>query len=155
MAPRFSANRTVREYTAQYYLLAAAAYRERAVDKGAVGGQVVDWQHALEQKWAMLHLGKVAVETDGEQFVCEVQIYLVDPDPKAVRVKLYADGVNDGAPVRQEMTLVRQLAGPAHDYVYGARVPAARAATDYTARVIPFWSGVAVPLEAARILWQR
>ena len=28
-------------------------------------------------------------------------------------------------------------------------------ATDYTARVIPHYSGVAVPLEAAHILWQR
>jgi starch phosphorylase len=40
-------------------------------------------------------------------------------------------------------------------YVYTAEVPAARPATDYTARVIPHRSGVAVPLEAVRILWQR
>ena len=37
LTPRFSANRTVREYTEQHYLPAAAAYRERAADKGAVG----------------------------------------------------------------------------------------------------------------------
>ena len=30
-----------------------------------------------------------------------------------------------------------------------------RPARDYTARVIPQRSGVAVPLESARILWQR
>ena len=29
------------------------------------------------------------------------------------------------------------------------------ASTDYTARVIPHYSGVAVPLEAAHILWQQ
>ena len=52
LTPRFSANRTVREYTEQHYLPAAAAYLERAADKGAVGRQVVDWQHTLEQKWA-------------------------------------------------------------------------------------------------------
>ena len=103
----------------------------------------------------MLDLGKITLGTDGEQFVCEVQIYLNDPDPKAVRVKLYADGAKNGAPVRQEMTLVQQLAGPAHDYVYSARVPVVRPATDYEARVIPFYSGVGVPLEAARILWQQ
>jgi hypothetical protein len=33
-------------------------------------------------------------------------------------------------------------------------VPAARAITNYTARVIPHCSGVTVPLEAAQILWQ-
>ena len=39
LTPRFSANRTVREYTEQHYLPAAAAYRTRAADKGAVGRQ--------------------------------------------------------------------------------------------------------------------
>jgi starch phosphorylase len=37
LTPRFSANRTVREYTEQHYLPAAAAYRERAADQGALG----------------------------------------------------------------------------------------------------------------------
>ena len=46
LTPRFSANRTVREYTEQHYLPAAAAYRERAADNGAVGSQVVNWQHS-------------------------------------------------------------------------------------------------------------
>jgi len=40
-------------------------------------------------------------------------------------------------------------------YVYRASVPNARPATDYTARVIPQRSGVAVPLEYGRIMWQR
>jgi glycogen phosphorylase len=35
LTPRFSANRAVREYTEQHYLPAAAAYRERAANKGA------------------------------------------------------------------------------------------------------------------------
>ena len=80
---------------------------------------------------------------------------LDDLDPEAVRVELYADGVRDGAPVRQEMKRVRQLAGHRNGYVYSAAVPAARPATDYTVRVIPHYDGVAVPLEDAHILWQR
>ena len=110
---------------------------------------------ALEQKWATLRFGEVKVETDGEQHVFEVQVYLDDLDPKAVRVELYADGVNGGAPVRQEMKRVRQLAGASGGYVYSAAVSAARPPADYTARVIPHCDGVAIPLEDARILWQR
>ena len=72
-----------------------------------------------------------------------------------MRVELYADGVMGGAPVRQEMKRVRQLAGASGGYVYSATVSAARPAADYTARVIPHRDGVAVPLEDARILWQR
>jgi starch phosphorylase len=155
LTPRFSANRTVREYSEQHYLRAALAYRERAVDKGAVGRQMVDWRHVLEQKWATLHFGEVKVETRGEQHVFEVQVCLNDLDPKAVRVELYADGVMGSAPVRQEMKRLRQLAGASGDWVYSATVSSTRPPADYTARVIPRCDGVAIPLEDPRILWQR
>ncbi|HEY1209955.1 MAG TPA: alpha-glucan family phosphorylase [Terracidiphilus sp.] len=155
LTPRFSAARAVREYTEQHYLPAAAAYHLRIANKGAIGRQIVDWQHSLEQKWALLRFGEVKVETRGEQHVFDVQVYLADLEPKTVRVELYADGINGGAPVRQEMRRGRQLAGASGGYVYSAAVSAARPPADYTARVIPHCSGVAVPLEDARILWQR
>jgi starch phosphorylase len=155
LTPRFSANRTVREYTEQRYIPASAAYRGRAADNGAVGSQVVNWQHTLEQKWAGLHFGEVKVETRGEQHLFEVQVCLNGLDPKAVRVEICADGVMGGAPVRQEMKLAGQLTGASGGHVYSAAVSAARPPTDYTARVIPHCDGVAIPLEEARILWQR
>ena len=155
LTPRFSANRTVREYTEQHYIPAAAAYRERTADKGAVGRQMVNWQHTLEQKWATLSFGEVKVQTNAAQHVFEVQVRLNDLDPKAVRVELCADGVTGSDPVRQEMKPVRQPVGASGYYVYSAAVSAARAAKDYTARVIPHYDGVAIPLENARILWQR
>jgi starch phosphorylase len=155
LTPRFSASRTVREYAEQHYLPAAAAYHSRIANKGAIGRHMVDWQHNLEQEWATLHFGEVEVETRGEQHVFEVQVYLNDLDPKAVRVELYADGVMGSAPVRQEMKRVRQLAGTSGGYVYSAAVSANRPPADYTARVIPHHDGVAVPLEDAHILWHR
>jgi starch phosphorylase len=155
LTPRFSANRAVREYTEQHYVPAAEAYRERAADKGAVGGKMVDWQHSLEQKWAALHFGEVKVENKGEEYVFEVQVELGDLDPAAVQVELYADGIDGNAPVRQEMRRVRQLDGVPGGYVYSAAVSAGRPPADYSARVIPHFDGVAIPLEDARILWQR
>jgi starch phosphorylase len=155
LTPRFCANRTVCEYAEQHYLPAAAAYRERAAGKGATGRQMVDWRHSLEQKWATLHFGEVKVETRGGQHLFEAQIYLNDLDPKAVRVELYADGVKGGAPARQEMKWVRQLAGTSGGYVYSAAVSADRPPADYTARLIPHRDGAAIPLESAQILWQR
>ena len=137
------------------YLPAAAAYRERAADKGAVGRQMVDWQHAMEKEWPSLRFGEMKVETNREQHVFEVQVYLNDLAPNAARVELYADGVNGDGPVRQEMERVRQLTGASSGYAYRAGVPATRPATDYSARVVPHYAGAAVPLEAARILWQR
>ena len=118
LTPHFSANRTVREYTEQHYLPAAAAYRERAADKGAVGRQIVNWRHTLEQKWAALRFGDVKVETNADQHVFEVEVFLDDLDPNAVRVELYADGINGGDPVRQEMKRVGQPAGASSRCIY-------------------------------------
>ena len=103
LTPQFSANRTVREYTEQHYIPAAAAYRRRVADKGAMGVQLVNWQRAVEQHWSNLRFGELKVATDGGNHVFEVQVYLGGLDPNTVRVELYADGVNGGEPVRQEM----------------------------------------------------
>jgi starch phosphorylase len=155
LTPYFSADRTVREYTEQYYLPAAIAHRERVANKGAIGRQMVDWRHRLEQRWPTLHFGEVKVETRGEQHVFEVHVYLNDLNPTSVRAELYAEGLMGGAAVRQEMTWVRQQADAPGSYVYSAAVPAARPSADYTARLIPHCDGVLIPLEDTRILWQR
>jgi starch phosphorylase len=155
LTPDFSASRTVREYTEQHYLPAAATYRRRAADKGAVGRQIADWERVMEKEWPALRFGEIKVESNADQDVFEVQVYLNDLDPNAVRIELYADGVNGGDPVRQEMKRLRRVEEKARGYVYGAQMPATRPPKDYTARVIPFFSSVAVPLEAPHILWQR
>ena len=155
LTPRFSSNRAVREYTEQHYLPAAAAYRERAGKKGEIGVDIANWRHALDQKWTAIRFGEVKLETNSAQHVFEVQVYLADLDPAAVRVELYADGIMGGAPVRQEMKRVRELVSASGGYVYSAAVSATRPPADYTARVIPQRDGVAIPLEDPRILWQR
>ena len=155
LTPRFSTNRTVREYTEQHYLPAASIYRERMVEKGAIGVQIVNWRHNLDQNWAALRFGEVKVESNGEQHVFEVQIYLNDLDSNAVRVELYADGINGDSPIRQEMARISQLAYSVGGYIYSGAVSATRPSTDFTARIIPYYPGVSVPLETVHILWQR
>ena len=97
------------------------------------------------------------IRTDAEQHVFEVEVQLEELDPDAVRVELYADGIDGSGPIRQEMMRVQPLAnanGP-RGAMYRASVPATRLATDYTPRIIPRFAGVSVPLEADAILWQR
>jgi starch phosphorylase len=154
LTTHFSSNRTVRQYTEHYYIPAAAAYRERMAEKGAAGAQVVAWRHALERGWGKLRFGDTKVSGNGEHYLFEIQVYFNGLDPDGVRVELYAEGVNRGEPVRSEMTRGSKLEG-ADGYIYGAQVQATRPATDYTARVIPHRTGIAVPLEASHILWQR
>jgi len=155
LTPRFSANRAVREYTEQRYLPAATAYRSRMADNLAVGQRTASWQHSLKEKWPALHFGETRVETHGGRHVFEVQLFLNDLDPESVMVELYAEGEMGEAPARQKMELAGPPAGGPLGETYRASVPATRPATDYTARAVPCYPGVAVPLEVNAILWQR
>ncbi len=155
LTPQFSTNRTVREYAEQHYIPAAASYLARASDKGAMGKNLINWRHTLEQKWSSIHFGETKIKTDKQQHIFEITVYLKDIDSKAVRVELYIDGISGGSCIKQEMKQSRQLAGEPGGYAYTAVVPASRPPSDYTARVIPNFNGAAVPLEAAQILWQR
>jgi starch phosphorylase len=155
LTPKFSVHRAVRDYTEQHYLPAASAYLERSANNGAVGSELVAARHTLAREWNLLRFGEAKVATDGEQHVFDVQVYLDDIDPDLVRVELYAEAVGEGTSTRQEMRRERPLVGATNGYVFSARVPATRPATDYTPRLTPRYAGVAVPLEDSHILWQR
>jgi starch phosphorylase len=155
LTPCFSASRTVREYTEQHYLPAAAAFAKRAANNGAVGRQMVDWQRAIERSWGLLRFGEVRVDTSAERHIFEVELFLGDLDPDAVRVEIYAEGIGGGDPVREKMNCVQLVPDASQPRVYQASVSATRPAGDYTARVVPCRLGVATPLELTRILWQR
>jgi starch phosphorylase len=154
LTPHFSANRAVREYTEGHYILAATAYLKRSADKGALGAQVVSWQHTLEQNWATLRFGGVKIVSDTKRHSFEVEVNLGNLDPNSVKVELYADGVNGGEPEHYELKSGQQST-ESNGYLFSAKVPATRPATDYTARILPRHDGVAIPLETTRILWQR
>lgn len=154
LTPRYSANRTVREYTERHYLPAASAYRQRSAQSSASGRAMVDWCHALEQKWRELSLGPMKVEPSAENYQIEIEIQFGGINPKAVRVELYADGTPGCEPIRQEMTPA-QIPGGGESGIYRATVSSARPAADYTVRLIPQHEGLAVPLEASQILWSK
>jgi hypothetical protein len=61
-------------------------------------------------------------------------------------------GTKTEAGGRQKGT--RRLEARTH-VMYSAAVPASRPSMGFTARVIPRFDGVEIPLECASILWQR
>jgi starch phosphorylase len=145
----------VGEYTERYYLPRATAYLQRAAAKGKIGAAITDWQRSLQQNWDPLRFGAVKVEASGDRHVFEVELYLDELNPDAVCVELYANGSRGGKPARQEMRRSRRLDGAVGGYIYTATVSATRPPADYTPRVVPCCADVAIPLENARILWQR
>ncbi len=156
LTPRFSTNRTVREYVEQHYLPAAAACQQRTAHRGELGRRIVDWRHKVDQHWESLRFGAFRVDTEAGRHLFEIEILLNDLEPDEVRVELYADGADGGrGAVRQEMKWARALSGADRGALYHTTAAATRPAGDYTVRVTPQRAGVAVPLECARILWQR
>jgi starch phosphorylase len=155
LTPRFSASRTVREYTEQHYLPAAAAYRARAADNAAAARKLDDWRNTLASKWTSFRFGARSVETKNERHFIAVEVFFGDASPDLARVELYADGAGGGGSVRQEMTRLHPLDGRPGGYAYSAIVSSARPATDYTARIMAHCDGLAVPLEAGWTLWQK
>lgn len=153
LTTRFSANRTVREYTEQYYLPAAARYRERAADRGAAGKSIVDIKHDLRNKWQQINFGEVRIKNMENGYLFDVQLWLNGINPDNVLVELYAEGRN-GAKL-ERIKMEADSSGDNAEYKYHVQVQASRPANDYTIRIIPSYEGISVPLEDNLNLWQR
>ncbi len=155
LTPAFSTNRAVRQYTEQHYLSAAAAFRQRAENRGSAGTDLVAWQAELAKYWSALRFGTATVEQQGERYLFHVQVFLDDLDPDAVSVELYAEAQKDGEPITQAMTRGERLTGAATAFNYTACLPTSCATADYTPRLVPRHVGAFVPLGAPFILWHE
>jgi starch phosphorylase len=154
LTPAFSANRTVRQYTEEHYLPAAIAYAARAANHGNASRDLLAWQRRISGRWSEVRFGPLRVESVNGYLAFEVDVYLGDLHPSDVRVELYAEPLSGGAAFRQEMERKQQSAADPAAYVYAARTPATRPASDFTPRVIPYHP-MAEGLEVSRILWQK
>jgi len=155
LTPRFSAARTVTEYTEQHYLPAAAAYRASAEGKGDAVRRRVEAGRALAAQWAAIRFGRHTCETRADQHHVSVQVFLGATAPEAVKVELFADGRDGGVPVRQEMLRAPQPVSADGGVLYQAAVPGARPANDYTARIMSRDDGPARIAAGGLILWQK
>jgi len=155
LTPRFSADRTVREYTEQHYLPAAKTYSDRAANNGELGKQLSDTILSLEQKWESIRFGEIKVITTENQHNFEAAVYFNDVNPDNVKVELFSNEVNNEAQIVQGMKRGNNLDGEANAYSYNGYVSTHRQASDFTVRAIPVIPSVSVPLEISRITWQH
>ncbi len=147
LAPQYSANRVVRQYSEEHYLPAAVGYRARAEQRGKLGAEILAWQQRLAADWNSISFGPVRVESKDGAMHFEVPVFLGKLGSEAVSVELFAEGerkvMDRGAPL------------PGNGFLYSAGAAGDRPASDFTARVVPRHPSASVPLEAIQILWQR
>ena len=94
------------------------------------------------------------VHADG-QWRFSVAVFGGDLPLASVRVELFADEREE---LPAEVVVLHQgqaIPGTANGHIYAGEVEAARAAEDYTVRVVPYHPAAHIPMELPLIAWQR
>ena len=155
LTPEFSATRAIREYTESHYLPAASRYRDRAADDGAVGLSLLQWKQDIERNWSTVRFVRVRIDThDGQNFF-QAEVAPGSLNPDHLRVELHADSANGKSASPEGMSASGPCADTPGAFTYSTQVSAARPASDYAARIVPYHPNAHVPLEARQIVWQR
>jgi len=149
----FSANRMMREYVERLYLPAGLLYRSRIADNARQASLLCSWRDSLEEHWSELHFGELDVQKEEDGYALGVQLQTGEVNPDAVRVELYAEPGSSQEPEIHTMERHEVSTSDSNSYLYSARLPTYRPASDYTPRVVPHLDGALVPLEAKQILW--
>lgn len=155
LSPRFSTNRTIKEYTEQYYLPAANSYKKRSEANGVVGSQITNHLQVLHANWPKIKFGEIQIDKEEKGYQFRVQLFMDESIQDHVRVELYSNGINGSVPERIKMEPVAANSRQKENPIYQAQVESARPESDYTIRIIPHSEDIAVPLEDNLILWQR
>ena len=153
LTPRFSTNRMLREYVEKLYLPAAEKYRNRIARNFYQSAGICRWYELIQKHWSQLSFGELETREENGHYDFEVIVYLGDLDTGAISVQLYAEPINNREPEIHPMKRGNTISGPVKGYAYKARIPVKRPLAHYTPRVVPFFKGVRIPLEARQILW--
>jgi starch phosphorylase len=154
LAPRFSANRMVREYIETLYAPATDRLRERARDGGRLARELAGWTDTIDRAWSGVAFGALDVRAERDGYHFSVPVELGSLDPCMVRVELYADPSATGAATRVPMKPVGSV-GHSGVMVYELSIVTTRPSSHFTPRVVPFHPQACVPAEAAQICWER
>ncbi|MGE5129231.1 MAG: alpha-glucan family phosphorylase [Sphingomonadaceae bacterium] len=155
LAPQFSSNRMLQDYLDRLYVPAAAAYRHRSKNRGAIASSLQAWYARVLARWGEIHFGPLdAGQRDGE-WRFKVLVYLGELPVEWVKVELYADPLRDEPAVRQPMLRGERIPGAANGYVFTASVSSSRPPAHFTPRVTAWHPEAVVPVEAPLIAWQR
>jgi starch phosphorylase len=153
LTPYFSANRMVREYTSRFYLPLAASYHKRVKDNAGLGHNLVNWLKRIDDFWPEIHVDNVVTETQDNQYLFRMQVYLGELTAEDVCVELFAEAPEQDTFCIQPMQIEQALAGAVNGFIYSTRIPATSPIADYTPRIRPYHPDCSVPMETTHILW--
>lgn len=156
LTPKFSVNRSLKEYIDNYYVPAATKYRKYSMNKGSEGKSSTrllnDWKITSKN----LHFGHFHAEKRNNENYFEIEVYIDNVDANSVKVELYADGLNgfraEKYEMHREVNTKRNKNGCEIFYV---ATSATRPLNDYTARLFLATEDIRAPADTGYILWQK
>jgi starch phosphorylase len=169
LAPTFSGDRMVKQYTECFYLPAADHYRRLSAAGFAKAKELAAWKARVRAAWPGVKV--VAVADDGsprggygaqeiavgEQIPVAAQVDLAGLDPGDVTVEAFHSTLNPDGTLRTGRGVALELAG--HEdgyYIYRGAVPASTSGLHgYVMRVMPRHEDVLVPHELPLITWEE
>ncbi len=155
LTAKFSANRTVRQYTEEQYIPLAKAYCSRAENGGRAPADLLEWERTMAARWQDVRFAEVDITRCGDDYLYNAEVRLGCIDTTEVKVEIYADSNDNNPAFRAPMYLDHTVSRSPGVYVYRSLVPGKRPAQDYTPRIIPAREGVFIPLELPLITWQK
>ncbi len=162
LAPRFSTNRMVREYTTRFYVPAGRAYNARTQEGLAPARALLDWRDKVQANWSSVQIGSVSQLSSaqlkvGQTFEVEARVSLGALSPADVKVQVLTGHVGPNRDLDDlsvhDLEAVEQ---GGEGVVFRGSIPCDRPGLrGYRVRVVPYHEGLAIPTELGLVTWER
>jgi starch phosphorylase len=163
LAPAFSTNRMLWEYSERYYVPAAACYERMSRDSLAKAREIAAWKERVQRGWDAVRVESVeaarpGVHRVGEAFALAATIRLGAVSPGDVSVEAYHGPLDATREVRAgravPLRLELSLEGGVHRYA--GTIPCERSGMQgYSVRVRPSHPEACDLLGAGLVTWWR
>jgi glycogen phosphorylase len=169
LAPAFSGDRMVKQYTERFYLPAADHYRRLAADGFAEAKTLTSWKARVRDAWPGVTI--VAVAEDGtlqrghgrqevavgDEMPVAARVELAGLEPNDVIVEAFHSGLHpDGSPGTGRGIALGLVGQEDGYYLYRGAIPARTSGLHgYAVRVLPRHEDVLVPNELPLIAWEQ
>ena len=162
LAPVFSGDRMVKQYTEHFYLPAADHYERLAADGFAKARELAAWKKKMRRAWCNIRVASVQEEGGRELPVgtglpVTARVHLGSIDPSEVVVQAYHSRVRSDGTLREGRSVDLEWMGKdKDDHVYKGTVPSRTSGMHgYSVRVLPRHEDVLVPNELPLITWEE
>ncbi len=162
LAPAFSGDRMVKQYTERFYMPAAARYRRLAADGFAKAREVSAWKRRVRDAWPDVKVTWVEEQgirdmTVGQGVEVVAKVVLGSLEPADVAVEAYSSSLRpDGTLRAGRGTRLDWVSCDNGEHLYQGEVSCKTSGLHgYSVRVLPCHEDVLIPNELALIAWEE